>query len=497
MNNNTEDARKYINRHYPDKNIKEINIEDKNLKGELDLTEFVQLKKLNCSNNHLIFLDLRDCSNLESLDAKDNKIERINLPSNKKKLRTIILSSNNLTDRDLRLFSEYINLEKLYIGSKYKEDTPDVYNHIDGSLKWLRRLTKLEYLNIENTDIDSGLEYLPDSIRYFYSLPSNKRPGTRVEEIFNELSRYSNNGNIGNNTNPQNLKNWYFELSEWKKNNFAYYLNKKEDDIENMLANIRAVQSGAAPEQIVVEEIGLLCKQIQDDIRAKDQTLNDLRGRLELMRLDDKRRVELQNKIQNLETNRNILQEQLNNLRYEVMEPLNKGERNINQAIQALDVDITDNDRLKDWSHKAVKLVKTRDKLKELKESFQILNDITRTQYLCTIANILEVPLDSNRDFESMKEEIKRLKIEELERQESRLSNDISSQVGNLTWSSILLSLEQPMENDNMIDNIVFTINNNLISRMVLNDDVRSTLLNNIRDLCRTKSFIFRTRNSQ
>lgn len=53
-----------------------------------------------------------------------------------------------------------------------------IYNHFAGSLKFLKKMSKLEWCDISNTDIDSGLEYLPKSVenfRYLFSyLPNAK-----------------------------------------------------------------------------------------------------------------------------------------------------------------------------------------------------------------------------------------------------------------------------------------------------------------------------------
>ncbi|MEG7978848.1 MAG: hypothetical protein NY202_02915 [Mollicutes bacterium UO1] len=46
-------AQEYINRHYPianRKNIKSLDLSNQKLTGYLDLSDFVNLEKLNCSN---------------------------------------------------------------------------------------------------------------------------------------------------------------------------------------------------------------------------------------------------------------------------------------------------------------------------------------------------------------------------------------------------------------------------------------------------------------
>jgi len=57
-----------------------------------------------------------------------------------------------------------------------------MFNRVYGSLESLKNLTKLEYLNISNTDINEGLEYLPNGIKdFFYS--SDLRPESKVKDL--------------------------------------------------------------------------------------------------------------------------------------------------------------------------------------------------------------------------------------------------------------------------------------------------------------------------
>src|SRR3954471_2670395 len=65
--------------------------------------------------------------------------------------------SKNKFQSDLTVFSQLVNLQTMMIG----------FNQFTGSLAPLVNLTKLKELLIANTQIDSGLEYLPDSIERF------------------------------------------------------------------------------------------------------------------------------------------------------------------------------------------------------------------------------------------------------------------------------------------------------------------------------------------
>jgi len=57
-------------------------------------------------------------------------------------------------------------------------------NPFYGSLKYLQEMSKLETLDIKDTDLDSGLEYLPESINYFYC-SANQRPDAKAKAIYN------------------------------------------------------------------------------------------------------------------------------------------------------------------------------------------------------------------------------------------------------------------------------------------------------------------------
>ncbi|CAG8627318.1 20088_t:CDS:2 [Gigaspora margarita] len=134
-----------------------------------------EIKKLDLSHENLTgVLDLSDFINLEELQMSSNQISDVNflqqLP-NPEKLRMLDLASNNISS-DLKPFSRFTNLEELILGERFgkKGDNIQVLklNGFHGSLELLKNLTKLKKLDISNTDLDKGLEYLPESIEEFY-----------------------------------------------------------------------------------------------------------------------------------------------------------------------------------------------------------------------------------------------------------------------------------------------------------------------------------------
>ena len=73
-------AQEWLDKNYPQenrKNVKELNIGSSDinitLEGELDLTDFTNLEKLDCSGNRLTNLGLGNCSRLREIDCYHNK----------------------------------------------------------------------------------------------------------------------------------------------------------------------------------------------------------------------------------------------------------------------------------------------------------------------------------------------------------------------------------------------------------------------------------------
>src|SRR6185369_7730676 len=89
---------------------------------------------LNCSNNLLTDIDLNSV--------------------NPEKIKTIYLRNNNFSSRDLTCFSKFTNLKIISVGDNFS-----------GSLEPLKNLIRLSSVTVVGTNIDSGLEYLPESVK--------------------------------------------------------------------------------------------------------------------------------------------------------------------------------------------------------------------------------------------------------------------------------------------------------------------------------------------
>ena len=67
------------------------------LTGSPDLSDFVNLKGLNCSNNQLTSLVLSGCENVVVLNCSDNQltsVDFLNALSHPEKLESLLISSN-------------------------------------------------------------------------------------------------------------------------------------------------------------------------------------------------------------------------------------------------------------------------------------------------------------------------------------------------------------------------------------------------------------------
>jgi len=96
------------------KNIENLDISYKNLEGELDFSDFVNLKKLDCSNNKLTKLNLTELTHLKELKCYDNHLTELNYSElNADKLVFLGIFNNNSPKQDLSAFSKFVNLETL------------------------------------------------------------------------------------------------------------------------------------------------------------------------------------------------------------------------------------------------------------------------------------------------------------------------------------------------------------------------------------------------
>ncbi|CAI2178290.1 15688_t:CDS:2 [Funneliformis geosporum] len=132
-------------------------------------------------------------------------------------LTLLDIRDNNFSEKDLSMFSHLINLQTLYIGNTNQEKVNQ---------------------DISNTDINSGVESLPDSLRLIeHSV--KERPESRVKEISLQLVLFTNKEKeIGLTVNEYSL---------------AEYL-KKERKLD--------------PQKIKDKEKGITYEKAKEDIKA-------------------------------------------------------------------------------------------------------------------------------------------------------------------------------------------------------------------------------------
>ncbi|WNE40497.1 MAG: hypothetical protein GBAus27B_000564 [Mycoplasmataceae bacterium] len=132
----------------------ELDIDNKSLKGNLDLSKFINLKTLKCSNNKISCINFDKCSKLEDIHCYNNQLVKLDITnchylteincSNNllrnfifsdevlSNLKSLDLSDNDLlTSQDLSFLAKAVNLENLWlrndgeIGSCYKCQQPN------------------------------------------------------------------------------------------------------------------------------------------------------------------------------------------------------------------------------------------------------------------------------------------------------------------------------------------------------------------------------------
>jgi len=158
-------AQEYINKNYPKESRNghdTLNLKSKSLEGELDLSTFVNLKTINVYDNKITNINISKLDKLENLTVPSNELTKLDFGKATKSLKILNIADNKFPSQDLSIFSVLENIENLSFGN-YRQ-IHSTYNKFHGSLKPLENLKKLKYLYISDTEVDSGLEYLPISL---------------------------------------------------------------------------------------------------------------------------------------------------------------------------------------------------------------------------------------------------------------------------------------------------------------------------------------------
>jgi len=241
-------AQKWLEKTYPKeqrKEVKKIFARGKNLEGKLIVEDFESLEKIECGfNNKLTSIEITNLSQLTYFHANGCQITNItinNCPEinyfnignnllgetnflsqlNSEKLTYLSIHSNNFSEQDLSFLSKFTNLEQLFIDNHDEEKFENnVYNRFIGSLCPLRNLEKLKWLNIANTDLNSDLEHLPESLRKICLDDEWDRKNAGYLKIREELEKCSRNVGVTEKLHqeeegePEFVSNWH-RMAPW------------------------------------------------------------------------------------------------------------------------------------------------------------------------------------------------------------------------------------------------------------------------------------------
>jgi hypothetical protein len=177
------------------------------LEGDLNLEGFSNLEKFSCSQHLLTSLDLTDCPKINSITCSLGVLTKIELPeSANHTLQFLDLTSNNFGNQNLSMFLKLVNLQSLFIGQ----------NDFFGSLFELKHLNKLLKLDVGDTNINKGLEFLPDSLEYFCCFaPESKKKQKLCRSILSLITNFKYEKEMNK---DNSIKDFPEKLKEYKKN---------------------------------------------------------------------------------------------------------------------------------------------------------------------------------------------------------------------------------------------------------------------------------------
>lgn len=134
---------------------------------ELNVNGCTSLQGVDCSNNSLASLDLSSCVELKKLCCYYNNFASVDFLKtipNPKKLESLVIFSNDIYPTNIAFFGKFINLRELRLGNTPVSLKKGKYNRFYGSFEDWKDLNKLRRICIEATDVNSGLEYLSESL---------------------------------------------------------------------------------------------------------------------------------------------------------------------------------------------------------------------------------------------------------------------------------------------------------------------------------------------
>ena len=242
---------------------------------KLELGQKKYLTRIIFCHNQLTNLDLYGCPNLTELDGSNNRLSSIDLSKQKQlakiclvenqitsidflkvvpipeKLEVLEIYNNNIQSTTLDFLRSFVNLKDCKLGlNSLNKDYPcrieeNFYNRFYGSLEPIKNLTKLEEFCIAGTDVEEGIEYIPELIT------SRSHEGVLEDSRINPNPSIPNSPNSSQNQN-EILANFFQNLLS-KKNTLIKY--KGKNNMERNLIDCQTLRPGAK------------VKKIQDELR--------------------------------------------------------------------------------------------------------------------------------------------------------------------------------------------------------------------------------------
>ncbi|GBC02371.1 hypothetical protein RclHR1_00460009 [Rhizophagus clarus] len=201
-------------------NLEILDISNQNI-SVLNISDCPQLRELNCTNNQLTSLSISGLNKIQKIFCSYNELKSLDFLKslNPATLLTLRMGNNKFHARDLKCFTPFINLRRLFICN----------NPFYGSLKPLRNLFNLKEIGIAGTNIDSGLEYLPDDFFYVNAIASGFNLGRGyylrmlfcTGKLFKQLENYKIEGDPFRN----------YDWQTWKQDN-QELINKAKEDVD-------------------------------------------------------------------------------------------------------------------------------------------------------------------------------------------------------------------------------------------------------------------------
>jgi len=271
----SREAQEYLNNLYPKKlkqNITELDISGwdqvnwktkpnwEKLKGTLDLSDFINLKKLYCSHNQLTELNVSNCvklvelhcfnnnlieikfnslPNLQVLYAWTNRLSELNWDGlNSQILTKLSLSNNNFFEQNLSFIERFSDLTELYLGNDIQEKIDlNIKNRFYGSLESLKNLTKLKVLQVEGLEISNMANVsniLPNIEKFIFWDKKNIESMVKILGLTEEETRKIRN------SNPDNIWKIFNEIVV-NRNKEKGFSTKREQEIDYLEKRIESL----------------------------------------------------------------------------------------------------------------------------------------------------------------------------------------------------------------------------------------------------------------